>query len=77
MEAMVTSTGLVEPEQPNTATSFEDLITRMTQAITQNQTQTPAVMLILLQHKLVSNLNVPIMLYGPKLLRCSSQEKTS
>jgi len=35
---------LVEPEQPNTAANFEDLMARMTQAINQNQTQTPAVM---------------------------------
>jgi hypothetical protein len=68
---------LVEPEQPNTAANFEDLMARMTQAINQNQTQTPAVMQDITTTKLVSNLMVPIMLYGPKLLSCSSQEKTS
>ena len=41
---MVASTGLVEPEQPNTTTNFEYHMARMTQAITQNQTQTPVVM---------------------------------
>jgi hypothetical protein len=34
MEAMAASTGLVEPEQPNTAANFEDLMAKMTQAIT-------------------------------------------
>jgi len=44
MEATTTSIGLVELKQPNTTANFEDLMARMTQAINQNQTQTPAVM---------------------------------
>jgi hypothetical protein len=33
-----------ELEQPNMAANLEDLMARMTQAINQNQTQTPTVM---------------------------------
>jgi hypothetical protein len=44
MEATTASIDLVEPEQPNIAVNLEDLMARITQAINQNQTQTPAVM---------------------------------
>ena len=40
---MATPIDLIEQEQPNTATTLDDLTTRMAQIVTQNQTQTPSV----------------------------------
>jgi hypothetical protein len=65
MEAMATSTGLVEPEQPNTAANFEDLMARMNQAINQNQTQTLALM------QVITAIQIGIKLDGINYALCS------
>ena len=40
---MDTPIDLIEQEQPNTATTLDNLTMRMAQIVTQNQTQTPSV----------------------------------